>query len=122
MHFLQAHSDIFTIAAPVESQNFTGFTRSLNKLTLSSGKLLLVAREMLSNNRYMDSVSRIHDIFLDRPMNSLEEAVFWTNRALRLVGREKTFKRKGMSLSLIDSFYLLHIAFLVLSIIVLCKN
>uniref|UniRef100_A0A0M3HJM3 Glucuronosyltransferase n=1 Tax=Ascaris lumbricoides TaxID=6252 RepID=A0A0M3HJM3_ASCLU len=77
---------------------------------------------MLSNNRYMDSVSRIHDIFLDRPMNSLEEAVFWTNRALRLAGREKTFKRKGMSLSLIDSFYLLHIAFLVLSIIVLCKN
>uniref|UniRef100_A0A914ZHZ7 UDP-glucuronosyltransferase n=2 Tax=Parascaris univalens TaxID=6257 RepID=A0A914ZHZ7_PARUN len=99
-----------------------GFTRSLNKLTLNNEKLLVVAREMLSNNRYMDSVSRMHDIFLDRPMNSIEEAVFWTNRILRLAGRKNTFKRKGMSLSLIDFFYLLHIAFLVLFITVLCKN
>ncbi|KHN87790.1 UDP-glucuronosyltransferase [Toxocara canis] len=97
-----------------------GFARSLSKLTLNGEKLLLITREMLTNNRYLDAVSRIHGIFLDRPIDTLQEAIFWTNRALRAHGRKLNFKRKGMSMSFLAYFYLPELSCIASLIAILC--
>uniref|UniRef100_A0A914RG12 Glucuronosyltransferase n=1 Tax=Parascaris equorum TaxID=6256 RepID=A0A914RG12_PAREQ len=72
----------------------TGFARSLNKLSLDGEKLLRV---------------------------SLSEAVFWTNRSLRIGSRKPTFKRKGMFLSSTTYFYLPHLFGVLFAIVISYK-
>lgn len=99
----------------------TGFARSLSKLSLDGEKLLRVVREMLSSTQYTNAVLRVHDIYIDRPMESLSEAVFWTNRSLRIGSRKPTFKRKGMFLSSTTYFYLPHLSGVLFAIIISYK-
>lgn len=73
---------------------------------------------MLQNDSYTEKVSKTHNFFMDRPLSSLSEAVFWTNRALQLKGRQPVFKRKGMWQSTIIYFYFFEIGIL-LSLLVL---
>uniref|UniRef100_A0A0M3I776 glucuronosyltransferase n=1 Tax=Ascaris lumbricoides TaxID=6252 RepID=A0A0M3I776_ASCLU len=98
-----------------------GFARSLSKLSLDGEKLLRVVREMLSSTQYTNAVLRVHDIYIDRPMESLSEAVFWTNRSLRIGSRKPTFKRKGMFLSSTTYFYLPHLSGVLFAIIISYK-
>uniref|UniRef100_A0A0M3J158 UDP-glucuronosyltransferase n=1 Tax=Anisakis simplex TaxID=6269 RepID=A0A0M3J158_ANISI len=101
-----------------------GFARSLNKMTVTGEKMLSVVRDLLDNNtRYQRAVQRVHDLFLDRPMNSHSEAVFWTNRAVKLHGeRNPTFKRRGMFLSLNAHFYLIHLLMIAVTILIASKS
>ncbi|VDM26438.1 unnamed protein product [Toxocara canis] len=98
-----------------------GFARSVSKLSLNGEKMVRLAHEMLTNSQYRDTISRLHDIFVDRPVDSLAEAVFWTNRALRLGARKPTFKRRGIFLSSISYFYLPQLFFIFLVVAISCK-
>ena len=92
---------------------FSGFARSLSKYTITAEKLLDVATDMLTNTSYKRAVAKARDFYLDRPIRSLDEAVFWANRAIRTQFRKPTFKRKGMYLSSFWYFYSLEVTLLI---------
>ncbi|VDK35126.1 unnamed protein product [Anisakis simplex] len=90
-------------------------------MTLTGDKLYSFAHEMLTNRRYKDAVVHIHDVYLDRIIDSLQEALFWTNRSLILSGRKATFQRKGIFMPSSQFFYVPQMFIVFIAVIALSE-
>jgi hypothetical protein len=82
-----------------------GFAESLDKLTLNETNMLATVETVLEDGKYKRNAEKMREIYLDRPIPSLNEGVFWINRLMKIVDRRPTFKRRGTHLSTFQSFF-----------------
>uniref|UniRef100_A0A1I7XUT8 UDP-glucuronosyltransferase n=1 Tax=Heterorhabditis bacteriophora TaxID=37862 RepID=A0A1I7XUT8_HETBA len=85
----------------------TNFTMEdfVNKMKLMLGFTLL------ENPSYLQTISRFHNMMLDRVVSSKDLLVFYARRAIKLGSNVQKFKRKGQFLPLIDHLYIIAISF-----------
>ncbi|KAK0407557.1 hypothetical protein QR680_019264 [Steinernema hermaphroditum] len=100
-----------------------GIGGALNKYTLNKEIFLRELRNVLDNNiKYTDQMRKLHGIYMDRIIPSLDEAVFYTERVLRRNGESIHFKRTGIDLSWREHLHLDWVVLLLGTILLLSKN
>ncbi|VDD92514.1 unnamed protein product [Enterobius vermicularis] len=93
------------------------FSRFANKHTVTPEGLLNITLDMLNNPKYAEAVAKTYSFYIDRPVESLYEAVFWTNRALQNRSRNLRFKRRGIFMPLMQYFYVVEMLLLLVFIV-----
>ncbi|KAH7693538.1 Protein UGT-64, partial [Aphelenchoides avenae] len=79
-----------------------GIGTVLNKFTITKERIVAELVEVLENPKYEVRVSKLYDIFLDRPMPALDEAVFYATRQMRYKDRQVFFKRRAIQQTLVE--------------------
>ncbi|KAI1716741.1 UDP-glucoronosyl and UDP-glucosyl transferase domain-containing protein [Ditylenchus destructor] len=91
----------------------------LNKFLVNPEIVHNTIEDILNNPFYEERARKYREIFLDRPMPSIDEAVFYTEKILRTRNGRITFQRKGIDLSWAEfSFYELSLFVVVLMYVV----
>ncbi|KAH7715531.1 Protein UGT-64 [Aphelenchoides avenae] len=74
----------------------------LNKFTLDKQAVVDAVEEVLNNPLYKQRITKLRDIFLDRPIAALDDGAFYATRLIRHKQRPLFFKRKGMDQNLLE--------------------
>ncbi|KAI1707068.1 UDP-glucoronosyl and UDP-glucosyl transferase domain-containing protein [Ditylenchus destructor] len=77
----------------------------LNKFLVTPEIVHKTIEDILNNPFYEERARKYREIFLDRPMPSIDEAVFYTEKILRTPNGRITFQRKGIDLSWAEFSY-----------------
>ncbi|KAH7707617.1 Protein UGT-63 [Aphelenchoides avenae] len=77
----------------------------LNKYTVDCETAYRTIRQVLTEPAYAERARKLKAFFLDRPIPSLDEAVFYTERVLKAPNGRIAFQRKGMDLSWVEFVY-----------------
>jgi UDP:flavonoid glycosyltransferase YjiC (YdhE family) len=87
-----------------------GLAENINKHTVTKEKMLAIVSRVLTDPKYKRNAEKYQRIFVDRPIPSLEEGVFWVNRVMKRNHRMPTFKRKGAQQTFWETFFLREIS------------
>lgn len=87
----QAHNGHMTLALKMGAV--------LNKYTVDGETAFRTINEVLTDPAFAARSKKLKSFFLDRPIPSLDEAVFYTERILKSPNGRIAFQRKGMDLS-----------------------
>uniref|UniRef100_A0A1I7YNB3 UDP-glucuronosyltransferase n=1 Tax=Steinernema glaseri TaxID=37863 RepID=A0A1I7YNB3_9BILA len=100
-----------------------GIGGALNKYSVNKNIFLREVRNVLDNNeRYTAQMKKLRGIYMDRIIPSLDEAVFYTERVLRLNGKPIHFKRAGIDLDWTEHLFIDWIILFLGAVWVLKKN
>lgn len=82
-----------------------GFAEYVNKKTVNAQEILAEMSKILSNDSYRKEIAKVKSFFVDRIMDPMKEAVFSTERLLR-IGDRHIFDRAGMRQSWQEFLYI----------------
>uniref|UniRef100_A0A915EFY7 glucuronosyltransferase n=1 Tax=Ditylenchus dipsaci TaxID=166011 RepID=A0A915EFY7_9BILA len=77
----------------------------VNKFNLDAEQLSGAISKVLYNNSYKSNAEKAYSLYLDRPIESLDQAIFDIERVLKRPNHNVHFLRKGIDLSWLTMFY-----------------
>ncbi|KAI1718930.1 UDP-glucoronosyl and UDP-glucosyl transferase domain-containing protein [Ditylenchus destructor] len=83
-----------------------GYAGVVNKFTVTKETLSAEMEKVLSNSTYKSSAIKAYEFYLDRPIESLDDAMFTIERVLKNPHKRAYFPRKGMDLNCLQHFHL----------------
>lgn len=103
----------FVADQPMNAESIVrkGFGISLNYRTLTKQVFKGAILEVINNPRYRNTITKVADLANDRPMNGLEQAIWWTEYVLRHKGA-KHLRSSSVDIPYYQYFLLDVIAFL----------
>uniref|UniRef100_A0A915EME2 glucuronosyltransferase n=1 Tax=Ditylenchus dipsaci TaxID=166011 RepID=A0A915EME2_9BILA len=87
-------------------EGFLGLGPVLNKYTIDQQTLYSTIYKVVSTPVAEQKAQKLKSVFLDRPMEGMDTAMFYTERLFRVpAGRRISFVRKGIDLSWLEFLY-----------------